>query len=90
MRPEGNLIGLAVEDAVHLTGNHNVERAVEAIDQRARMHRALARLPKEQRLAVAYAFFLGYSHGEIAEALGEPLGTVKTRIRLAMKKLREI
>lgn len=90
VRPEGNLAGFAVEDAVNIPDGHNVEVAVEALDRRARMHRALAVLPKEQRLALAYAYFLGYSHAEIALALGEPLGTVKTRIRLAMQKLRDL
>ena len=49
---------------------------------------AVASLPPEQQKALAMAFFEGYSHSEIAERLGEPLGTVKTRIRIAMQKLR--
>jgi RNA polymerase sigma-70 factor (ECF subfamily) len=48
----------------------------------------MADLPPEQRQALTLAFFNGLSHSEIAEALGEPLGTVKTRIRMAMQKLR--
>ena len=49
---------------------------------------AVSQLPAEQKLAVGMAFFLGLTHPEIADALGEPLGTVKTRIRLGMQKLR--
>ncbi|NPV66658.1 MAG: sigma-70 family RNA polymerase sigma factor [Anaerolineae bacterium] len=49
---------------------------------------ALAGLPEEQREAIALAYFYGLSHGEIAERLGVPLGTIKTRIRLGMRKLR--
>ena len=48
---------------------------------------ALAELPAEQRTAVELAFFGGLSHSEIAERLGVPLGTVKSRIRLAFRKL---
>jgi RNA polymerase sigma-70 factor (ECF subfamily) len=48
----------------------------------------MAQLPEAQRQALAYAFLQGYSHSQIAEALNEPLGTVKTRIRMAMQTLR--
>jgi RNA polymerase sigma-70 factor (ECF subfamily) len=51
---------------------------------------ALARLPEEQRTAVELAFFGGLSHAEIAERLAMPLGTIKSRIRLAFTKLQAI
>lgn len=49
---------------------------------------ALAELPEEQRIVIEYSFMKGLSHGEIAEQLGLPLGTVKSRIRLAFGRLR--
>jgi RNA polymerase sigma-70 factor (ECF subfamily) len=49
---------------------------------------AIANLPPEQQEALALAYFGGLSHSEISEKLEQPLGTVKTRIRLAMQKLR--
>jgi RNA polymerase sigma-70 factor (ECF subfamily) len=58
--------------------------------QTHRVHAAVASLPVEQQQALALAFFEGYSHSEIAERLGEPLGTVKTRIRTGMQKLRSL
>jgi len=58
--------------------------------QRGRFVRAaLDRLSREQREAIELAFFGGLSHGEIAALLGAPLGTIKTRIRLGMSRLRE-
>jgi RNA polymerase sigma-70 factor, ECF subfamily len=51
---------------------------------------AVASLPPGQRSALSLAFFKGMTHREIAQALGEPLGTVKTRIRDAMARLRFI
>jgi RNA polymerase sigma-70 factor, ECF subfamily len=52
------------------------------------VHAALAALPAEQREAVRLAYFQGHTHSEIARELGIPIGTVKTRLRLAFDKLR--
>ena len=62
--------------------------AIEA-EQRTAVRSALAELPEPQRLALALAYFEGLSQSEIASKLGEPLGTIKTRMQLGMKKLRE-
>ncbi len=50
---------------------------------------ALTALPDEQRIVIEYSFIKGLSHGEIADQLGLPLGTVKSRIRLAFGRLRK-
>ena len=52
------------------------------------VHAALAALPDDQREVVRLAYFGGLTHSEIAGALGIPMGTVKTRLRLAFDKLR--
>jgi RNA polymerase sigma-70 factor (ECF subfamily) len=58
--------------------------------QRGTLDKALSTLRKEQREVVVLAYFGGLTHSEIASRLDQPLGTVKTRMRLALKKLREV
>lgn len=64
-----------------------VSDVVVSLDERRQVRRAMASLSDLQREALELAFFRGLSHREVAEELGAPLGTVKTRIRDGLLKL---
>lgn len=68
-------------------GGDVADRVLQALGAEA-VRDALAILPDEQRAPVEMAFFQGFTHIEISERLRIPLGTVKSRLRLAMDKLR--
>jgi RNA polymerase sigma-70 factor (ECF subfamily) len=59
-------------------------------EQRALVTSALSQLPEEQKRPLVLAYFDGLTQSEIAANLGAPLGTVKTRMRAGMMKLREV
>lgn len=65
------------------------EEEVSARERRERVQKVLDTLPPEQSEVVMLSYVEGLSHSEIAERLGMPIGTVKSRMRLAYEKIRE-
>ncbi|HEY7357340.1 MAG TPA: sigma-70 family RNA polymerase sigma factor [Ktedonobacterales bacterium] len=83
--------------------NDDDERAHEPVDEsadaaeaawlnirREAIVGAIKQLPEAQRRAIELAFFGGYTHLEIANMLGDPLGTIKSRIRIGMQRLKQL
>jgi RNA polymerase sigma-70 factor, ECF subfamily len=66
----------------------NIETAASQQQLMGRVKGALESLPQEQRAAVEFAYFEGMTHSEIARRTGDPLGTVKTRLRSAVETLK--
>jgi len=90
VRPEKNQMDWPEEEMNDLLLSENPEDSAEMVLQKRYVRQAIASLPIEQQKVLSLAYFKGYSHQEIAELMGEPLGTVKSRIRLAMLKLRDL
>ena len=78
----------AMQNAPEALGD--ASRDIYHAEQREIVSAALAEIPEEQRRALLLAYFEGLTQSEIAARLGQPLGTVKTRMRSGMTKLREL
>jgi len=80
--------GASVESALPPSSSDPL-LAAELEERSVLVRAALSDLPREQREALELGYFGGLSQSEIAERTGQPLGTVKTRMRLALHKLRD-
>jgi RNA polymerase sigma-70 factor (ECF subfamily) len=77
-----------VDDMV-MASNYNLANEAERNSLMEKARATIVLLPPEQRKTLEMAFFDGLTHSEIAEMTGDPLGTVKTRIRSALTSLRK-
>jgi RNA polymerase sigma-70 factor, ECF subfamily len=82
-RPETDIADVAVSVEVDMAGDAERARAMEKVRE------ALGSMPSAQRQALEMAYFEGLSHSEISAKTGEPLGTIKTRIRSGLLALRK-
>ena len=73
-----------------VSGDASPETQTEDARRRRMVAAVLNELPREQREVLELAFFCGFTHSELATRLGQPLGTVKSRIRMALGKVRAL
>ena len=78
-----------LDDAPHATGGDTEEEAWLRL-RRARVQEALKRLPDKQREVLELAYYGGFTQSELADRLGEPIGTIKSRMFSGLANLREL
>jgi RNA polymerase sigma-70 factor, ECF subfamily len=83
-----NTVITAEKEIVFPTISVDPLEAVEIAEQQQQVIAALSQIPPEQRQVIEMAYYQGFTHTEIAAATGLSLGTVKTRLRLGLSKLR--
>ena len=79
----------SLEEAPETASREDVEADAAGREWEAQCRAVIGELPEDQRRALELAYFEGLTHQEIAERTATPLGTVKTRVRLGLMKLRE-